>query len=29
MGGVNQPVKDGIGDASAAEILVPVADRKL
>ena len=26
---VNEPIEDGVGDATAAEILVPVADRQL
>ena len=29
MGVMNEAVEDGIGDASAAEELVPVADREL
>ena len=29
MGVMDQAVEDGIGDASAAEELVPVADREL
>jgi len=26
---VNEPIEDGIGDAAAAEVFVPVADRQL
>lgn len=29
MSGVNQPIEDGLGDTSAAEILVPVAGGQL